>query len=112
GLNDMIRRSKLHFPDWQFWGVPSAYHVLFIDPMAYNKINDKGSPAIVVRTIQAAGTGIGWWPRAASRRMSIVLPHQAGQNWSFTNYLFNSVANEGAHFRALNDPTFFNLHTG
>src|SRR5690606_36903619 len=100
-IADQIRRSRTHYPHWQFWGKHSAYQVIFIDPMATNKITDPGSPAILVRGIQSAGTVIGWWGRAASPRISIVVAHHAATNWQgHTNFQFNAVGNEGEHCNA------------
>jgi hypothetical protein len=43
----------------------------------------------------------------------LVLPHQAQQGWTFKNYLFQSVFNEGEHYiESRNSRETFNQFTG
>lgn len=105
GIDEQMKRFAVAYPDWPAGKRHSEYRVLFIDPMASNQ---DGSPAILVKGIQTAGTCIGVHPGSPSRQPWIVLPHQANRDWRFGEYLRNSAWFESEHYvEWLNDyPTF------
>ena len=97
GISRTIDRHSRHYPHWTKAKKLSDYAVLFVDPMATNVINEPGSPAILVRGVQAAGTCIGVWQFAAAERPYMVIPHQQETSWRYAEYLNNTAAHEGEH---------------
>lgn len=115
GIAMQIEAVGRHRPEWKLFRRHEDYAVLVIDPMATNRVNDPGSPALIVSQMgqpqtQTAGTTIGtkWKPITYADgsykltgttldRPYIVLPHQEETQWRYTDYFRNSTRNESEH---------------
>ena len=105
-LNQIVRISAAK-PSWDAYKNLTDYVVYFIDPQATNTVNDPGSPALIIRGVQAAGTCIGVGNDGVSLPI-IVLPHQAASDWIYLDYLMHSAWHESEHIREwTNDPAEF-----
>jgi len=101
------------FPNWVAYDSFSDYDILVIDPMATNEVNDPGSPALLIKGQQAAGTTIGVFNYDAVKKPYFVVPHQVDSNWSHVPYWINSISNETQHGRlAMNDYSRFLYYQG
>lgn len=98
---DRINRAK---PEWTNRQSPSQYAVLFVDPMATNVETEPGSPAILIKGVQSAGTVIGWNGDAGMKRSYIVAPHQDATQWRYLDYLKRTIWYESEHDRECNEP--------
>lgn len=113
GIADQLALYAERFPGWLKYNKISDYDLLVIDPMATNEVNDPGSPAILVKGQQAAGTCLGVFNYDAVKRPYIVVPHQADSNWSHLQYWVDSIGNESQHVRlAENDYSRFLYYQG
>lgn len=115
GIRNQIVRHNRKFPHWNNYRSISDYDVLFVEPTAHNVETEPGSPAILVRGTQSAGSAIGLEPRSAADRPYMVIPHQEAEGWRFINYLMRTAWNESEHVReAVNDYGVFlhYAHTG
>lgn len=99
GIENQIERHNERFPQWRRYHLLTDYDVIFIDPMATNVETEPGSPALLVKGYQAAGTCIGLDGLPAVDRPHIVLPHQENQEWRFRDYLMRSAWHESEHVR-------------
>ena len=112
-LVQLQRRYKNRYPDWIYGFRHDSYDLLFVDPNGQiDEGEPKGAPTITVQGTESAGSCIparyGGFPMDY-----IVLPHQAGGNWQWADYLFNSVYNEGEHYiESLNSRGVFNTGLG
>lgn len=105
-LDELFVWYRAAYPGWTKVFTHEEYAVLLIEPMATNQ---DGSPALLIIGQQSAGTCIGF-PFPMSY---IVLPHQELRAWTFRDYLFNSVFNEGEHYiQSHNNRDVFNSHVG
>lgn len=101
------------FPNWNKYNKISDYDLVIVDPMATNEVNDPGSPAILVKGQQAAGTCIGVWNYDPAKKPYIVVPHQAVSDWTHLPYWIDSISNESQHVRlAENDYSRFLYYQG
>jgi hypothetical protein len=111
GIRIQIEAYRRFYPNWTKFQSLDKYTVRFIAPQA---INMDGSPALIHRAgIQTAGTTYGTG-RDGNKPPTIVLPHQANQNWLFRDYLVESARNESEHVTESenNLDLFFRLATG
>ena len=92
GVSGAIRSYQAVQPTWQI--SPAEFDVMFINPQV---LNEDGSPAILVHSVQSAGTVIGVARQPFSPVM-IVLPHQKDMDWRYLKYLKFSAWNEAEHF--------------
>lgn len=97
GIRTTILRWRLKFPEWTKAIAHSDYRLLFVEPQRTNR---DGSPAVLVKGIQSAGTTIGLGPAPITERPYLVIPHQAASHWRYRDYLRDSVANESDHYIA------------
>lgn len=112
-INNQFALYAERFPQWDKYNKISDYDILVIDPMAINQVNDPGSPAILVKGQQAAGTTLGVWNYDPAKKPYFVVPHQADSNWSHMQYWIDSLNNETQHGRlAMNDYSRFLYYTG
>jgi hypothetical protein len=96
-IERMIRNHRRAQPTWtKHVNIPD-YAVLLIDPMTTNVETEPGSPALLVKGVQTAGTVIGYHPQANLSRPHIVAPHQDEQDWRFQSYFAHTIYNEGEH---------------
>lgn len=113
GINNQFALYAERFPQWAKYSNVSEYDIVVVDPMATNEVNDPGSPAILVKGQQAAGTCLGVFNYDAVKRPYIVVPHQADSNWSHPQYWIDSIGNESQHVRlAENDYSRFLFYQG
>lgn len=109
GIGTQLEKISAVHPDWTNHNKASDYIVFFVPPMATNKENDPGSPAIIVNGEQASGTcividGIDY---------VIIVPHQEDQFWRYPDYLMRTAWNESEHVRLFyNNKTLFQYFTG
>ena len=112
GILNQIVRIDAAKPSWDAYKNLTDYVVYFIDPQATNTVNDPGSPALIIRGVQAAGTCIGVGNDGVSLPI-IVLPHQAASDWIYLDYLMHSAWHESEHIRLWQcDRTTFWYFTG
>lgn len=110
GIRQTINRHKKAYPTWKRGMNLDEWRVLIVNPMATNEINEPGAPALKVKGIQTAGTGIGieFKEYADREDQYIVIPHQAVKQWIFSQYLMNTVAHEAEHLlEFVNDHEIF-----
>lgn len=112
-INNQFALYATRFPQWNKYDKIPAYDLVVVDPMATNEVNDPGSPAILIKGQQAAGTTLGVWNYDAVKKPYIVVPHQVDSNWSHLQYWIDSISNESQHVRlAENDYSRFLYYTG
>ena len=104
GILMQLDRINIARPDWKNKLNPNQYAVLFVDPMATNVETDPGSPAILIKGIQSAGTVIGFNGDAGMKQSYIVAPHQADTQWRYIDYLRRTIWYESEHDRECNEP--------
>jgi hypothetical protein len=105
GISTQIAKINAARPTWQNHNRLDQYYVLVIDPTAYSQIDLPGAPLIQMRSGTTAGTVIGiGGTRSILDHSYIVVPHQNGQNWRFTDYFREAVRNESEHDRECNEP--------
>ncbi len=103
GIENQIVRHSARYPSWALGKEHVEYSVLFIEPMATNVETEPGSPALLVKGIQTAGTCIGERP-ASMPLVHIVLPNQGDTDWRYEDYLMFSAWYESEHIReSMND---------
>jgi hypothetical protein len=123
GIAHQIRNTQRAKPEWTGFRNLSEYQVFLIDPHTHNVETEPGSPALLVKalnpngvdvfTVQSAGTCIGVAGGILGgaddpRYPSIVLPHQAQEDWRFLNYLEESARFESEHIAEWgNDKQYF-----
>jgi hypothetical protein len=109
GLRLQISAVTALKPTWVFKKRIEDYNVAFIDPQATNM---DGSPALLIRGIQSAGTCIGVGDDGLSES-AIILPHQSATNWRYVDYLRDSVRHESEHIVLwANDRALFYYYVG
>ncbi|MBK8810737.1 MAG: hypothetical protein IPN69_08410 [Acidobacteria bacterium] len=85
------------------------YNVALIEPTATNM---DGSPALMVRGIQSAGTVIGVGDDGHVPSV-IILPHQGATDWAHLDYLKAPARHESEHSALWsNDQNLFYYYTG
>ncbi len=122
GFTHTAINSKHYNPDWVTGYDPTQAQVFLIPKMATNVETDPGSPALLVKfldaggnieSIQSAGTCIGvagaaLWGVTDPRVPSIIICEQSDTNWSHLPYLEEAVRNEFEHiFEWLNNKAMF-----
>lgn len=106
GIQKQIDCTPAH---WTIARNVKDYNIYFIDS---HRTNMDGSPALLVRGIQTAGTVIGL-PGENFSPVFIVLPHQQSAGWLFPEYLKASARNESEHIALLfNDLNLFYYYQG
>lgn len=109
GIRIQIDSYRRFYPNWTKFQSLDNYTVRFLAPQA---INQDGSPALLVSGIQTAGTTYGTG-RDGNSPPTILLPHQANQNWQFRDYLVDSVWFESEHItESENDLDLFYRRAG
>lgn len=108
GLQEMIAAALLHNPSWTRFTTTGGYEIVMIHKMATNM---DGTPALLVRGTQSAGTVINVYADLNERGTPIIvlpLPDPDGFNDAYWAYLKNSCWNEGEHvIEWLNDKAIF-----
>jgi hypothetical protein len=104
GIRTQIEKIDAARPWWENKKSPEDYNVALIEPTATNR---DGSPALMIRGIQSAGTCIGV-ANDGHVPTVIILPHQAATDWGHLEYLKASARHESEHDREFsNDPAEF-----
>lgn len=111
GIDELLSRYLLKYPQWTTFTKHSDYSVVFVDPMATNVETEPGSPAIFVRGYQSAGTNIGNC-KTCFPPVHIVAPHQEKEGWRFRQYLINTIWYEGEHIFEGNDINVWSQYVG
>jgi hypothetical protein len=111
GIDELLARYPLKYPQWTSHTKHSDYSVVFVDPMATNVETEPGSPAILVRGYQSAGTNIGAC-KTCFPPIHIVAPHQEKEGWRFRQYLINTIWFEGEHIFEGNDINVWQQYVG
>lgn len=111
GIRTQIERAGSYNPTWTRKTNLNQYRVLFVEPSTFHAphprdgekcttlVNTPGSPCLLVKGVQSAGTVIGAGTMSPLGQIYIVLPHQQGQQWRFLDYLAASARNESEHDR-------------
>lgn len=98
GITNQLIRTRLAEPSWTEKNNFSDYHLMFVEPMATNQETEPGSPALIVKGYQTAGTVVGVGNDGCNMDF-IVLPHQRDSNWKYRDYLMHSAWHESEHDR-------------
>jgi hypothetical protein len=118
GVRNGVKRVTLAHPDWKNKTQISDYAFVFVNPMGVSidtpgaptfTVNNFGSPSVI-----ASGAIMGLQANTGPKRPYIVLPHQAGSSWKYSQYLVNTVLHEVIHYmEAFNgDGSDFHRHEG
>lgn len=98
-------------PGWENVKTLKDFKVYFVRPSTWqagpkigqvcaNEETEPGSPCLIVKGTQSAGTGIGLQELSPLKldKAGIVLPTQEGSGWKYVEYLKASAWFEGEHF--------------